>query len=103
MDVTNYNAAGVGDDDQRRRRGRATASSTSRTTARCNGEIPTDADYDEPVACGNVYVSGTYSKPLTIAAANDVIIRPTIGAQARQQVQRTPTSSSATAATRRSA
>ena len=24
----------------------------------CNGEIPTDADYDEPVGCGNVYVSG---------------------------------------------
>jgi hypothetical protein len=43
----------------------------------CKGEIPTEADYDEPVACGNVYVSGNYSKPLTIAAANDVIIRPT--------------------------
>ena len=47
----------------------------------CTGEIPTDADYDEPFACGNVYVSGTYSKPLTIAAANDVVIRPTVGAK----------------------
>ena len=47
----------------------------------CNGEIPTDADYDEPIGCGNVYVSGTYSKSLTIAAANDVIIRPTLGAK----------------------
>ena len=28
-----------------------------------------------------MYVSGTYSKPLTIAAANDVIIRPTVGAK----------------------
>ena len=28
----------------------------------CNGEIPTDADYDEADSCGNVYVSGTYSK-----------------------------------------
>ena len=46
----------------------------------CTGEIPTDADYDESVSCGNVYVSGTYAKPLTIAAANDVIIRPTAGA-----------------------
>ena len=46
----------------------------------CTGEIPTDADYDESVTCGNVYVSGTYAKPLTIAAANDVIIRPTAGA-----------------------
>ena len=46
----------------------------------CNGEIPTDANYDESNGCGNVYVSGTYSSPLTIAAANDVIVRPTIGA-----------------------
>jgi hypothetical protein len=51
----------------------------------CNGEIPTDADYDESFACGNVYVSGTYSKPLTIAAANDVIVRPTIGAKFKNQ------------------
>ena len=35
--------------------------STSPTTASCNGEIPTDADYDEPNGCGNVYVSGNYS------------------------------------------
>jgi hypothetical protein len=46
----------------------------------CNGEIPTDANYDESNGCGNVYVSGTYSSSLTIAAANDVIVRPTIGA-----------------------
>ena len=32
-----------------------------------------------PSACGNVYVSGTYSSSLTIAAANDVIVRPTTG------------------------
>ena len=35
--------------------------------------------------CGNVYVSGTYAKPLTIAAANDIIIRPTIGAKLGQR------------------
>jgi hypothetical protein len=46
----------------------------------CNGEIPTDANYDEGNGCGNVYVSGTYSSSLTIAAANDVIVRPTVGA-----------------------
>ena len=46
----------------------------------CNGEIPTDANYDESNGCGNVYVSGTYSASLTIAAANDVVVRPTIGA-----------------------
>ena len=39
--------------------------------------IPTAANYDEPTRCGNVYVSGTYSKSLTIAAANDIIIKPT--------------------------
>ncbi|MBE2316609.1 hypothetical protein DVA67_011525 [Solirubrobacter sp. CPCC 204708] len=43
----------------------------------CEPEFPTAADYNEPASCGNVYVSGTYSRPLTIAAANDVIIRPT--------------------------
>ena len=32
-----------------------------------------------PTRCGNVYVSGTYATPLTIAAANDVIVRPTLG------------------------
>jgi hypothetical protein len=45
----------------------------------CTGEVPTDADYDEETVCGNVYVSGTYSVPLTIAAARDVIIAPTGG------------------------
>ncbi len=31
------------------------------------------------MTCGNIYVSGTYTTSLTIAAANDVIIRPTLG------------------------
>ena len=80
MDVRNYNASGV-----------ATTTNAVpwpangvlyiKNNGACTGEIPTDADYDEPFACGNVYVSGTYSKPLTIAAANDVIIRPTVGAK----------------------
>ncbi|MDA0181427.1 hypothetical protein OJ997_14075 [Solirubrobacter phytolaccae] len=47
----------------------------------CEGETPTAADYaNEPASCGNVYVSGTYGKSLTIAAENDVIITPTQGA-----------------------
>jgi hypothetical protein len=79
MDVTNYSASGVA----------TTTPSVPwpgngvlyvKNNGACTGEIPTDADYDEPVACGNVYVSGTYANPLTIAAANDVIIRPTAGA-----------------------
>src|SRR3954452_3660616 len=77
MDVTNYSSTG-------------TATTTTdvawpgngvlyvKNNGACTGEIPTDADYDEPYSCGNVYVSGTYSKALTIAAANDVIIRPTV-------------------------
>jgi hypothetical protein len=31
-------------------------------------------DYDAPASCGNVFVHGTYSKSLTIAAAQDVIV-----------------------------
>jgi Tfp pilus assembly protein PilX len=51
------------------------------TDKTCDGESPIAADYaNEPVTCGNVYVSGTYSKSLTIAAENDVIIAPTGGA-----------------------
>jgi hypothetical protein len=46
----------------------------------CTPEVPTDARYGEQSTCGNVYVSGTYSKPLTIAAANDVIVWPTSSA-----------------------
>ena len=30
--------------------------------------------YDKTSTCGNVYVHGTYSAPVTIAAANDIII-----------------------------
>jgi type II secretory pathway pseudopilin PulG len=32
-------------------------------------------DYSEPSGCANVYVSGTYSKSLTIASEKDVVIR----------------------------
>ena len=37
---------------------------------------PTDATYPEPASCGNLYVSGTYTKSMTLAAANDIIIAP---------------------------
>jgi hypothetical protein len=80
MDVTNYSASG-------------TATTTNGVAwpnngvlyvdnaGACTGEYPTDANYDEAPACGNVYVSGTYSKSLTIAARNDIIVKPTIGAR----------------------
>jgi hypothetical protein len=40
---------------------------------------PSSADYSEPDSCGNVYISGTYTSSMTIASANDVIIRPPTG------------------------
>jgi hypothetical protein len=80
MDVTNYTAAGV-----------ATTLSSQPwpnngvlyvdNAGTCTPEVPTDANYDEPAACGNVYVSGTYAKSLTIAARNDIIVKPTLNAK----------------------
>jgi hypothetical protein len=37
---------------------------------------PIDAAYNESAGCANVYVSGTYSADLTIAAANDIVVAP---------------------------
>jgi hypothetical protein len=49
------------------------------TTNSCPVQYPTQEDYTEGQYCGNVYVSGTYSQSLTIAAENDVIVAPTDG------------------------
>jgi type IV pilus assembly PilX-like protein len=41
----------------------------------CSGvTTPALARYNESSGCGNVYVHGTYSKNLTIASANDIIV-----------------------------
>jgi type II secretory pathway pseudopilin PulG len=41
----------------------------------CTGAYsPFLTEYPETSECGNVYVHGTYSKPLTIAAGNDIIV-----------------------------
>jgi hypothetical protein len=37
---------------------------------------PNNATYSEPSTCGNLYVSGTYTSSMTLAAANDIIIAP---------------------------
>lgn len=37
---------------------------------------PISTSYNEPAGCANVYVSGSYSRDLTIAAANDIIVAP---------------------------
>jgi hypothetical protein len=47
----------------------------------CNQQVPTAQTYTyntytESTACGNLYVSGTYSTSLTLATANDIIIKP---------------------------
>lgn len=42
---------------------------------KCEGLYsPFQNEYQSTSECGNVYVKGTYSKPLTIAAGNDIII-----------------------------
>jgi hypothetical protein len=43
-------------------------------TTGCTTKPPVLADYNESAGCGNVYISGTYSRNLTVAAANDVIV-----------------------------
>ncbi len=41
----------------------------------CNGAYsPFNRPTRRPPGCGNVYVKGEYSAPLTIAAENDIII-----------------------------
>lgn len=37
---------------------------------------PISTTYNEAAGCANVYVSGTYSRDLTIASANDIIVAP---------------------------
>ena len=40
---------------------------------------PSNASYDEPNTCGNLYVSGTYTSSMTLATANDIIVAPPAG------------------------
>jgi Tfp pilus assembly protein PilX len=51
---------------------------TPTTGANCGSTPPQDigTDYTTRNACGNLYVSGTYNKSLTLAAQNDIIVRP---------------------------
>jgi Tfp pilus assembly protein PilX len=46
------------------------------TTTCASSNPPITARYDEPVGCAQLYVSGTYTKSLTLASENDIIIRP---------------------------
>jgi len=48
-----------------------------KTSTGCGTIVPPiDASYGEPTSCGNLYVSGTYTASMTLAAKNDIIIRP---------------------------
>ena len=40
---------------------------------------PIAANYTEPDGCAQLYVSGSYTKSLTLASKNDIIIRPPAG------------------------
>jgi hypothetical protein len=44
----------------------------------CNAYTPFGSNYTTDTACGNVYVHGDYTAPLTIGSANDVIINGNI-------------------------
>jgi hypothetical protein len=47
------------------------------TAAVCNGTAPSAVDYTTEAqsdACGNLWVSGTYATPMTLAAGGDVIV-----------------------------
>ena len=70
---------GLGDRERRRaavgESRQQTRSSTSPTCAGCSATYsPYNVTYSNTSPCGNVYVRGTYSSSLTIAAANDIII-----------------------------
>jgi hypothetical protein len=78
MDVTNYDAAGT-PTLQTNVPWPVNGVMYIKNNGACTGEYPIEAHYTESVTCGNVYVSGTYTTSMTIAAANDVIIRPTLG------------------------
>ena len=40
---------------------------------------PISADYDEPSGCAQLYVSGTYTKSLTLASQKDIIVKAPSG------------------------
>ena len=44
--------------------------------APARADPPIVANYAEPTACGNLYVSGDYATSMTFGAANDIIVRP---------------------------
>jgi hypothetical protein len=47
--------------------------------AGCSSQTsPDDTDYTDGTGCGDVYVSGTADRPLTIGAARDIILAPTL-------------------------
>jgi hypothetical protein len=46
------------------------------TTKVCSPEPPSNMTYKAMPGCGDLWVSGTSSKSLTLAAANDIVVRP---------------------------
>jgi hypothetical protein len=45
-------------------------------TGSCTPSRPPATGYSESASCGNLYVSGVYEQSMTLAAQNDIIIRP---------------------------
>ena len=58
---------------------------TPTTGANCGTTTPASiggAPYATRDKCGNLYVSGTYTKSMTLAAANDIVVRPWLSTSA---------------------
>jgi hypothetical protein len=81
MDVTNFSASGTPTTTTGVAWPNNGVLYVDNAVGTCQGEFAIQANYDEEAACGNVYVSGTYSKSLTIAARGDIILRPTLNAR----------------------
>jgi hypothetical protein len=45
-------------------------------TASCTPSRPPATGYSESASCGNLYVSGIYEQSMTLAAQNDIVVRP---------------------------
>jgi Tfp pilus assembly protein PilX len=46
-------------------------------TGGCGAIIPpANTNYGEPSSCGNLYVSGTYTKSMTLGSKNDIVVMP---------------------------
>ncbi len=58
--------------------GTVTVQTNNSGGTRSETRTPRYTDYSESTGCGNVYVSGTLDRSLTVASAGDIILAPTL-------------------------